>query len=171
MPQIDRSVVRHGVTVSGMTRERDVDHAFVLNIFRAADKSGEYVTDKHLRYSGSLMGKARLKLLGMHGNVKLTADFFDILNIQGRQDPVNAAGVIARCVNAAIHVVRDMESHQKWLGDDCLVQLLPSNMAAGPCQHSITIGGRSIPAASAPLLPLTACDRPGQCGCLYTLAP
>lgn len=170
MPSVDESVVRYGVVVSGLTRDREQDHAFVLSIFRSASKAGEFVTDRHLRYSGALIDKPRLNLLGLRGNVKVSSEFFDILNMAGRADPVNAAGVIVRCVNNALHTLRDLEQMQKFCGEDCDAILLPSNAAYGPCDQAVAFANRCFAARAAPILPLRHCTWPGQCACKYRTA-
>src|SRR5690606_15499489 len=142
---------RHGVTVSGMTRGRDEDHALVLSGFADFNRENSRTIERRIRCSGLLIDKHRLRILGLRGNVKIGTDFFDILNAEGRADPLEASGVIVRCVSTALHTVRAFEQYASYWGEDCLTRLIPSNAAAGPCIHAATLAGKAIPAASAPL--------------------
>ena len=57
------------------------------------------------------------------------------------------------------------------LGGVALFRLLPSNMAAGPCEHCLKVAGARYSAKDAPLPPFEECPHPDQCACIYRLEP
>ncbi len=160
-------LVRYGVSVSRLTRGRDEDFQFVLGSYRKTMKAGEWFQARNLRCDGTLIEKPRLKVLGLRGNVKVTAAFFEILNLEGRRDPIGAAHTITAAVNLAVHTMKDLRRMREYMGEDCFAVLQASNMAAGPCDQAKSFADKALPSATAPLLPLDRCTHPGQCGCVY----
>lgn len=55
------------------------------------------------------------------------------------------------------------------LGADATVELLPNNMAAGPCPACLDASRRQYRPIKAPLGPLDACPHPDQCMILHRI--
>lgn len=72
-----------------------------------------------------------------------------------------AANTVAAMIN------RGVESASYLAGRDAHVTLLPSNMAAGPCDAAANLGRTEFEASVASPLSFEACSQPDQCACHY----
>lgn len=162
-------ILRYGIMVSRMTRERESDFHFIASVFRRALREDLFVTDMEIRSYGTRMPRERLRSLKLRTNVILTEEFFDCLTMEARQGPIEAAGTIARSVNAGLFTRRDVASYARNLGEDWPVVLVPSVAAYGPCEVAASSAAQ-YSSIEAPTLPLRHCTWPGQCACRYSIA-
>ena len=155
--------IAYAVSLSGLVN----DQPGTLEFYRATfgDHPERFVTYDDLRKKGDLLDKESLKALGLRANVKLSVQFLDTLNAQGRADPLGAASVIGLAVSTALCTLRDLAKIEAAGMDSA--KLLASNMAAGPCGSAAKMDGQTMPIGDCPILPLKRCSHPGQCGCLY----
>ncbi len=54
-------------------------------------------------------------------------------------------------------------------GPTVMVDVIPSNMLAGPCEACRTIGDASFLPDHAPAFPLLDCTHPDQCACMVAI--
>lgn len=155
--------IAHAIKLSGLVNDQPETIAFYRAIF--ADHPSPFVTYNDLRKRGDLLDKESLKALGLRANVKLSAQFLATLNVRGRADPIGAASVIGLAISTALCTLRDLADMEA-AGID-RAKLLGSNMAAGPCDSAAKLDGQTILIGNCPMLPLSGCSHPGQCGCLY----
>jgi len=152
--------VRYAVNLTGLVIDRPEALAFYHDAFAAG-----YVTYKELRQIGDLLDKDALRSAGLRGNVKISAQFMATLTDDAKADPLQSASVIGCSISRAL-ASRTSLMHMIQAGIESM-ELLPSNMAAGPCAAARQLGKRPFPTANAQMLPLHGCPHPDQCGCLY----
>jgi hypothetical protein len=130
-----------------------------------ADHPNQFVTYDDLRRRGDLLDKEALKAIGLHANVKLSAQFLATLNESGRADPLAAACAIGSAISNALSTLRDLSNMDA--AGIAQARLNASVAAAGPCNAAAQMEGQIIQVSDAPILPLATCSHPGQCACFY----
>lgn len=136
------------------------DAASALWVSEAINVGG--VADgKGLRRYGTRMSADDLRANGMRGNTICTHEFLQVLSPIGRQDPLESAHHIMSRIGARHQGIR---RRGEYLDHGFqMVEVIPNNMAAGPCQACLTLAKKPIPATEAPLGPLDECPHPNQC--------
>ena len=125
-----------------------------INVGGAADGKG-------LRRYGTRMSADDLRANGMRGNTICTHEFLQVLSPIGRQDPSESAHHIMSQIGARYQGIR---RRGEYLDHGFqMVEVIPNNMAAGPCQACLTLAKKPISSTEAPLGPLDECPHPNQC--------
>jgi hypothetical protein len=158
----------YGLAMSGLVIRTPEVVSFYIESF--AHHPTEFVTYKILRIKGDLLTKGQLQILGIRTNTKISRQFYETLNDEGLLDPVESAVNIAISISNALCSRREIHRLLAAMGPDQLLQVIPSNMAAGPCANVVILSSVVLKASEAILFPLRGCDRRGQCACLWTLA-
>jgi hypothetical protein len=141
----------------GLSNGRDNDLVFV----RAALDGNQSARGVDLRRHGTPAPADRLRQLGVRSNTIMSEEFLAILTDKGLSDPIEAAHVIA-----SAYLGRAAQTEAISRADHAgitMVEVIPNNMAAGPCQACLKLAEKPIPIEQAPLGPLPGCPHPGQC--------
>lgn len=64
---------------------------------------------------------------------------------------------------------RDLDRFIAAIGPFAMVQAIPNNMLAGPCQGCVEAAAKAVLAKDAPLPPFDGCPHPDQCAVRYRL--
>ncbi len=148
---------RIALTQDGLSHGRDEDLAFV----RAALDGNQYARGVDLRRHGTPASAERLRQLGIRSNAIMSEEFLAILTDKGLSDPIEAAHAIASaCLSRAAQTEAISRADHAGI---TMVEVIPNNMAAGPCQACLKLAEKPIPIEQAPLGPLPGCPHPGQC--------
>lgn len=148
---------RIALTQDGLSHGREKDLAFV----RAALDGNQSARGVDLRRHGTPAPTERLRQLGVRSNAIMSEEFLAILTDKGLSDPIEAAHVIASAYlgRAAQTKTLSRATH----AGITMVEVIPNNMAAGPCQACLKLAKKPIPIEQAPIGPLPECPHPAQC--------
>jgi len=153
-------LVKKAVEASGLSKARDEDVAFYVSALKSGILNG-----RDIRKAGRPLSKEEKAALGIKFRGILTHEFVATLNDEGLADPENAAWLISKHASRLVSSAGDV-SRQLGSGID-LVKFRFGDMAAGHCDYSKKMDGKSLPVSEAPLLPADNCKHPDQCGCRW----
>lgn len=159
--------ILYGLSMSGLVIRTPEVASFYLEVFSQHPK--EFVTYKMLRMQGDILTKGQLQLLGIRANAKISRQFYETLNDEGLLAPAESAVIIAISISNAVCTRIDLHEMLAAMGPEQLVQAVPSNMAAGPCEKAVPLSSYRLKASEAILFPLSDCDKVGQCACRWVL--
>ncbi len=148
---------RIALTQDGLIHGRDEDLAFV----RAALDGNQYARGVDLRRHGTPASEDRLRQLGVRSNAIMSEEFLGILTNKGLSDPFEAAHVIASAYFG--RVAQTKAINRATDAGITMVEVIPNNMAAGPCHACLKLAKKPIPIEQAPIGPLPDCPHPTQC--------
>lgn len=148
---------RIALTQDGLSHGRDEDLAFV----RAALDGNQSARGVDLRRHGTPVSAERLRQLGVRSNAIMSEEFLAILTDKGLSDPIEAAHFIASAYFGRVAQTKAISRAAQ--AGITMVEVIPNNMAAGPCQACLKLAKRPIPIEQAPLGPLPQCPHPSQC--------
>jgi hypothetical protein len=154
---VDEAVT--ALTRSGLSYGRPEDAAFL----RSALRGEEWPSGLTLRKHGSPLNKHELRALGYRANLILSRECLAILTEKGREDPKEAAQFIVSAFTTSRSTARAIGDVIAAGGPHGMVQVVPNNMAAGPCSGCLAPASTPIPATQAPTGPLPECPHPEQC--------
>jgi len=148
---------RIALTQEGFSHGRDEDVAFV----RDALDANQSARGIDLRRHGTPASAERLRQVGVRSNAIMSQEFLAILTDKGLSDPIAAAHVIASAYlgRAAQTKALSRPAH----AGITMVEVIPNNMAAGPCRACLKLAKKPIPIEQAPIGPLPECPHPSQC--------
>lgn len=141
----------------GLSHGRDEDLAFV----RAALDGNQSARGVDLRRHGTPAPTERLRQLKVRSNAIMSEEFLAILTDKGLSDPIRAAHVIASAYLGRADQTRAISRRAQ--AGITMVEVIPNNMAAGPCQACLKLAEKPIPIQQAPIDPLPECPHPTQC--------
>jgi hypothetical protein len=144
---------------TNLTNGRAADIDFVLE----AHKDGKLLGDS-LRKVGTPLTAEQKRCRGISYRGILTAEFLEILNEAGLQDPVQSAFTLGMSITTALH---NAENLQRIGRAGLYAHFTASSMAAGPCGRAAALDGKRFRADHAPVPPFQECGWPDQCGCDY----
>jgi hypothetical protein len=145
------------LTQDGLSHGRDEDLAFVW----AALDGNQSARGVDLRRHGTPASTERLRQLGVRSNAIMSEEFLAILTDKGLSDPIEAADFIASAYFS--RVTQAQAVNRTADAGITMVEVIPNNMAAGPCSACLKLAEKPIPIKQAPLGPLSGCPHPGQC--------
>jgi hypothetical protein len=158
----DERLIRAVIERTGLMINTGQEVAFIL---QAKQQLG-YLHYKNLRMFGEPLPPHAVKALGLRGNTRISREFLAVLSEQGLSDILHAGHVIAHSIEKALHTLRDLRQIFEVGGAASQVIFRASVTAAGPCAPAGEFDGQTMPIMTAPILPMSDCDRPGECCCL-----
>lgn len=149
--------VRAALVQTGLCHGRDEDLAFV----KAAIGGTAFAKGIDLRRHGTQLDKPTLKAMKVRATAMLTAEYLAILTPAGRADPIEAAQFLVSAYQRRIAETNALgRAANAGVG---FVEVIPNNMAAGPCPACLKMAEEPVPVAEAPTGPLPECPHPTQC--------
>jgi hypothetical protein len=148
---------RRALIRTGLCHGRDEDIAFV----EAALAGNKFAKGIGLRRHGTQIEAAALRAMKIRANASLTAEYLAILTPAGREDPIRTAQVLVSAYLSCL-AGTNAAGRAAHAGIE-LVEVIPNNMAAGPCAACLQLARKPIPLADAPAGPLSECPHPDQC--------
>lgn len=91
----------------------------------------------------------------------MSEEFLAILTDKGLSDPIEAAQVIVSAYLSRVAQTKAINRAAQ--AGITMVEMIPNNMAAGPCQACLKLAEKPIPIKQASLGPLPGCPHPRQC--------
>jgi len=149
--------VRTSLTQAGLSSGTDADIAFV----RRAIGDNPFAKGIDLRRCGEPAPIEKLRELKVRANAVLTVDYLAILTAKGLADPIETAQFLVSAYQSRLAGTNAI-GRAAHAGIDH-VEVIPNNMAAGPCAACLKLSRHPIPAADAPTGPLSECPHPDQC--------
>ncbi len=149
--------VHAALVQTGLCHGRDEDLAFV----KAAIGGTPFAKSIDLRRHGTQLDKATLKAMKVRPTAMLTAEYLAILTPAGLADPIEAAQALTSAYLGRIAVTNSL-GRAEHAGVE-FVEVIPNNMAAGPCAACLKLAEKPVPIAEAPKGPLPECPHPKQC--------
>lgn len=149
--------VRAALVQTGLCRGRDEDVAFV----KAAIGGTALPKGIDLRRHGTQIDKPTLKAMNVPLTAMLTVEYVEILTSAGLADPIETAQLLTSAYlghMAGTNVLGRVEHS----GVE-FVEVIPNNMASGPCAACLKMAEKPVPIAEAPTRPLPECPHPTQC--------
>lgn len=149
--------VRAALVQTRLCHRRDEDLAFV----KAAIGATAFAKSIDLRRHGTQLDKPTLKAMKVQPTAMLTAEYLAILTPAGLADPIEAAQFL---VSAYLSQIAGTNALRR--GEHAgvqFVEVIPNNMAAGPCVACLKMTEKPLPVAEAPTGPLRECPHPTQC--------
>lgn len=163
---VDKAVIERSLWLAKVTINDGRDVEFVIMAKRQLGS----INWRNLRTFGDPLSAQEKRMMGISGRMNVARQFADVLNDLGRADVGHAANVIAQTVEKSMEVIRSATKRRASPIAETPQRLLPSVMAAGPCAAAVSMSQAICPPHPLKLLPLDACDRLGQCGCMYVHA-
>lgn len=114
-----------------------------------------------LRRHGTQLNKATLKRMKVRPTAMLTAEYLAILTPAGLAAPIEAARFLVSAYQGRIAATNALGRAEH--ADVEFVEVIPNNMAAGPCAACLKMAEKPVPIAEAPAGPLPNCPHPTQC--------
>lgn len=149
--------VRAALVQTGLCHGRDEDVAFV----KAAIGGTAFAKGIDLRRHGTQLDKPTLKAMKVRPTAMLTAEYLAILTPAGLADPMEAAQFLTSAYLGQIAGTNAL-GRAEHAGVE-FVEVIPNNMAAGPCAACLKMAEKPVPVAEAPTGPLPQCPHPTQC--------
>lgn len=149
--------VRAALVQTGLCHGRNEDVAFV----KAAIGDTSFAKGIDLRRHGRQLDKPTLKAMKVRPTAMLTAEYLAILTPAGLADPIEAAQFLTSAYLGQIAVTNAL-GRTEHAGVE-FVEVIPNNMAAGPCAACLKMAEKPVPIAEAPKGPLPECPHPRQC--------
>lgn len=149
--------VRAALVQTGLCHGRDEDVAFV----KAAIGETTFAKGIDLRRHGTQLDKQTLKAMKVRTTAMLTAEYLAILTPAGLVDPIEAAQVLVSAHQGRIAGTNALGRAEH--AGVKFVEVIPNNMAAGPCAACLKMAVKPVPIAEAPSGPLPECPHPSQC--------
>ena len=153
--------VRTALVQTGLCHGRDADVAFV----KAAIGGTAFAKGIDLRRHGTQIDKPTLKAMKVRPTAMLTAEYLAILTPAGLADQIEAAQFLTSAYQSRIAGTNAL-GRAEHAGLE-FVEVIPNNMAAGPCTACLKMAETPVPVAEAPTGPLPECPHPTQC-VIYT---
>lgn len=142
---------------TGLCHGRDEDVAFV----KAAIAGIAFAKGIDLRRYGTQLDKPTLQAMKVRPTAMLTAEYLAILTPAGLADPIEAAQFLTSAYLSQIAGTIAL-GRAEHAGVE-FVEVIPNNMAAGPCAACLKMAEKPVPIAEAPTGPLPECPHPTQC--------
>jgi len=149
--------VRTSLTQAGLSNGTDADIAFV----RRAIGDNPFAKGIDLRRCGEPAPIKKLRDLKVRANAVLTVDYLAILTAKGLADPIETAQFLVSAYQSRLAGTNAI-GRAAHAGIE-RVEVIPNNMAAGPCTACLKLARHPIPASAAPTGPLLGCPHPTQC--------